>query len=92
MKKAILTAIASGTFILALVFSTNTSTVTFGEQAFADGTCCSELTSTCIIDGIKVEDSYKKDSGSCFEVVTPVEPIGVRPIDIAGGVATTAER
>ncbi|WP_298512215.1 hypothetical protein [uncultured Kordia sp.] len=61
----------------------NTSTVTFGEQAFADGTCCSELTSTCIIDGVKVEDSYKKrDGGSCFEV-KPVDaiPVGATPVN-----------
>ncbi|MEM6717940.1 MAG: hypothetical protein AAF611_01360 [Bacteroidota bacterium] len=74
MKKAILATIAAGLFVLALVFSMNTSTVTFTEQAFADGTCCSELTSTCIIDGIKVDDSYKKDGGgSCFGTASPAD-------------------
>lgn len=74
MKKAILTAIASGLFILALVFSinTNTSEVTFGEEAFADGTCCPERKSTCIIGSVRVKDNYYKSEGPCKVVVVPV--------------------
>lgn len=70
MKKAILTAITSGLFVLALVFSmnTNTSEVTFGEEAFANGTCCTEGGSFCIVDGLVITDAFYKSSGSCLTI------------------------
>ena len=65
MKKAILSLIGSGVFLVALVFSMNTSTVTFGEQAFADGTCCEQSGSFCVIGSTVVNDAYHQGSGPC---------------------------
>jgi len=36
------------------------------KEAAGSGTCCDQLTSTCVIDGVRVDDKYLKDgAGPC---------------------------
>ena len=65
MKKAILSIIGSGVFLVALVFSMNTSTVTFTEETFATEVCCYEKGSVCIVASYHVLDHYYNGSSPC---------------------------
>lgn len=81
MKKVILSLIGSGVFIIALVMSFNTSsTVTFAEEAFANGTCCYEYNSICSLDGEKFRNRYFKSDGPCNDA-EPVDPVPVGDAD-----------
>jgi hypothetical protein len=42
--------------------------------ACQDGTCCTELGSTCIVGEFQREDRYYKSSGSCKDPKQPAPP------------------
>lgn len=47
------------------------------NAACADGTCCAELKSDCIINNIRTPDAYAKLSGgSCSGAEEPLPPAG----------------
>ena len=71
MKKVIIPAITSVLFIMTLVFTMNTTTIKFGEEAFAGGSCCPEIGSICISPGSDVimKNAYYKPKGPCRDII-----------------------
>ncbi|GAA4273811.1 hypothetical protein U6A24_02275 [Aquimarina gracilis] len=64
MKKVFL--IVLGVFSLSLLFSLRLEdSKIIKNSAFADGTCCPEDHSFCVVDGDSAGRHYFKSSGSC---------------------------
>jgi hypothetical protein len=66
MKKIFLTVL--GVFALTLMFNFQSETESnnlVANSAFADGTCCPESGSVCILNNREFSNRYYKTSGSC---------------------------
>jgi hypothetical protein len=63
MKKLFLSAL--GVFALSLFLNFEEEKVSYSQSALADGTCCPEDKSACILNNDIYRDYYHKTSGSC---------------------------